>query len=414
MSSTHTTVRRLPSWVLGLPHATGGFMMFVFVAIPILLSARGVSVEQIAWVSAVGGSPISWAFLLCPVFDTRLSRRTYLLLLSTLAAVCATAAMLLFGHLYLLTAVLTLGEAAAWSSSIVCYAWKSEFLEADQVPSVCAWSEVSSLGGGGLFAGYAVWCTRTLHGFAPIAVGIGLLLPTASVFLFPRVAIPLRSAGEVFRTFFGDLWTLCKAPRVRFAILVFLLPEAAFAFAFGAVGADFHASEHTVGLLTGPLSGFACAAGALLAVPLCRRFTAEVSYILPGLVCAASLVALLLLPKSTYTFGIACLLYSLMQGINFASFSTLALELAGRANPLATTLVAMLAGIANLCTIYMKPLDGHAYTLKGINGMLGVDALVSFAVGGPLLWLLHRRHVHRRNAAATAALAETLMPLRID
>jgi PAT family beta-lactamase induction signal transducer AmpG len=98
--------RQLPPWAMGLAIAPLGFYFgFVSTAMPILLSAKGVSVGKIAEVSAIGFSPTFWAFLLCPVLDVRFSKRTYALFFAAVAAVCLGVATLLTSNLVAFTAV---------------------------------------------------------------------------------------------------------------------------------------------------------------------------------------------------------------------------------------------------------------------------------------------------------------------
>ncbi len=390
--------RGLPSWFYGLPHCVGGaFIGYVFIAIPILLRARGVSVEHIAWVAAVAGSPISWAFLVAPILDAQWSRRTYVLVLTCIAAVCAGASVLLLDHLTALTPVLTLGETAGWLSAYACYGWQSEFLEPDQQAAVCGWSEMCNLAAGGAFGGASVWMVRTLGSAAPLGLTATLLLPILAALQFPHGIEAARSARQVFRTFFRDLYEVTRERRCRYALLVFLVPEAAFAFAFAAVGSDFHAPEQTVALVTGPLAAIACSLGCLLGIPLCRGFPAQLCYIGPGLAAALASLVLVFCPKDPVSFTIGALLYVMMQGINFTAFATLALQLAGKANPLATTLITLLGGVSNISVIAMKAIDGHGYTLWGVRGMLMADGAVGLATGIPLLIFLY--HADRRYSA---------------
>ena len=384
--------RRLPSWVYGLPHMVAGSgSAFVFVAIPLLLVARGVSVEHVAWVTAIAGSPISWAFLLCPLLDVQWSRRTYQLALTLAAAVCFGASVLMLAHVNVLTAVLTVGETAAWMSAYCCYGWKSEFLDAEQVPAVCGWSETWGQFGGGVFAGLAVLMTRTLGAAASLGITVMLLLPGGAALLFPRRSSRARGPEEVFSSFFHDMARILKQRRCRYALLIFLVPDAAFAFAFSAVGADFHMSEHAVSLVTGPLAGAASAAGCLLAIPLCRRIPAQLAYIGPGVVAGLIALSMMALPRNQTSFGVGCLLYMMMLGINFASFFTFAMRIAGKANPLVASLLALMGGVSNLSIVAMKALDGRAYTLRGLSGMLAVDGGVTVACGAMVIAFLYMR-----------------------
>ena len=64
--------RQLPPWAMGFALAPLGFYYgFISAAMPILLSARNVSVSEISRVSAIAFSPTFWAFLLCPILDVR-------------------------------------------------------------------------------------------------------------------------------------------------------------------------------------------------------------------------------------------------------------------------------------------------------------------------------------------------------
>src|SRR5271156_5795450 len=100
--------RRLPPWAMGLAVAPlGVYFGVASTAMPILLAAKGVSVGEIANVSAIGFSPSFWAFLLCPVLDVRFSKRAYALFFAAVAALCLGASTLLTGHLTAFTVVLT-------------------------------------------------------------------------------------------------------------------------------------------------------------------------------------------------------------------------------------------------------------------------------------------------------------------
>jgi hypothetical protein len=57
--------RRLSPWAMGFANAPLGFYFgYISTAIPILLSARGVSVDEISHVSGIAFSPSFWAFAL--------------------------------------------------------------------------------------------------------------------------------------------------------------------------------------------------------------------------------------------------------------------------------------------------------------------------------------------------------------
>src|SRR3974390_318139 len=83
-----------PAWVIGMVTLPFGFVAgFVIKALPFLLTKRGVSVDRVAGVSGVVMSPTFWAFLVTPLVDVGLTRRTWALL-TALVSACAVATAL--------------------------------------------------------------------------------------------------------------------------------------------------------------------------------------------------------------------------------------------------------------------------------------------------------------------------------
>ena len=67
-----------PDFVIGMGTLTFGFVVgFSMTAMPFLLSKAGVSVDQIAAVSATAMSPTFFSFLLTPIVDVGFTRRFY-------------------------------------------------------------------------------------------------------------------------------------------------------------------------------------------------------------------------------------------------------------------------------------------------------------------------------------------------
>ena len=250
--------RQLPPWAMGLAIAPLGFYFgFISTAIPILLAAHGVSVGKIAEVSAVGFSPTFWGFLLCPILDVRFSKRTYALFFAGVAAVCLGVSTLLVGHLAAFTAVVTTGCAAVVIFGNAHAGWMPDVIEDKHYSQVGGTSNVANLGAAGLFATLAVVLVRTLP--TPVTAGLlGLTVfaPTIMLFFIPLPAKPTRGVGEMFRSFFGDLYRACKRPGSIAGIVCFVSPTACFALTnlFSGMGRDFHTPERWVTALNGPLA----------------------------------------------------------------------------------------------------------------------------------------------------------------
>ncbi len=98
-------------------------------------------------------------------------------------------------------------------------------------------------------------------------------------------------------------------------------------------------------------------------------------------------------PRTMLIFTIGRLLYSFLEGINFAIYSAYLYELVGRDNPLAGTQVSLLSAASCLPIVYMTALDGFGFDLGGMTGMLAMDTFVAVAACVPILVFF--RHIHR-------------------
>ena len=399
--------RQLPPWAMGLAVAPLGFYYgFVSTALPILLAARGVAVGKIAWISAAGFSPTFWAFLLCPILDVRFSKRTYAFFFAAVAAVCLGISTLLTGNLAAFTAVVTVGCAATVIFGNTHGGWMPDVIEDKHYSAVGGTSNIANLGAAGLFATLVVVLVRTLPG--PVAaglLGLTVMAPTVLLFFIPLPKKPTRSAREMFGSFFGDLYRVCRRRECILGLACFLSPTACFALTnlFSGLGADFHASESWVTALNGAGVAAVCSAGCLVGIWVCRRYARRTVYIVTGFGGAAAALGMIWTPHTMVYFAAGVLAYNFFTGINYTAFTALCYEIVGPENPLASTQMALLAASANLPISYMTAVDGHFHTTHGLAGMLGVDAVSSIVVGAVLLTIFHAVGVGRRAEVAIAA-----------
>ena len=392
--------RQLPPWAMGLAIAPLGFYYgFISAAMPILLSAHNVSVEDISRVSFIAFSPTYWAFLLCPVLDVRFSKRTYAVLFAAIAAICLAVSTLITMNLTAFTAVLTLGCTSAVLFGNAHQGWMPDVISDHHYSQVGATTNIANLGAAGLFTTIAIVLVRNLPPIsAAVLLALTIAAPTILLFFIPLPAKPTRGAVDTFRTFFRDLRRVVGRPGCIIGLICFLSPTACFALTnlFSALGADFHTPENLVTAISGMGVAVACSVGCLSGIWFTDRFLRRNVYLLTGFGGAAAALLLTRLPHTFVFFASGVVLYAFFQGVNYTAFSSLCFEIVGPGNPLASTQMALLSAAANVPITYMTRVDGHFHTLYGVTGMLLVDAICSIAVGTLLLVLLNRRRSRRK------------------
>lgn len=390
---------------MGLAVAPLGFYFgFVSTAMPILLRARGVPLGKIAEISAWGFSPSFWAFLLCPVLDVRFTKRTYALLFAGIAALCLAACTLLTGNLLAFTVILTIGCTAAVIFGNAHGGWMPDVIADEHYSAVGGTSNVANLGAAGVFAWITVGLMRVLPPvLAGFILGLIVFAPVVLLFFIPVPAKPLRTAREVFGSFFHDLWRVVRTRRSILGLMCFLSPTACFALSnlFSGLGSDFHASEDWVTRINGPLVAIVCSIGCLVGIWFCNRVARRKVYVLAGFGGAAAALSLIWVPHLLPYYAAGVLAYNFFQGINYTAFSSFTFEIVGPANPLSSTQIALLTAAANAPISYMTLVDGHFYTTHGLPGMLAVDAVASVIVGTVLLLVFRRVRLEPARLATT-------------
>ena len=402
--------RRLPAiWLMGLTNVpfglTGGFCAVI---IPQLLAAHGMPAGHVAAIASAILSPGFWIFLVSPLLDAWLSRRTYALIFGSFTAVAVALTVVNAGHPGLVEAIMIPGFASAMLYQGAVGGWMGSLIDKQQDGRLGVWFSVANLGAGGLMmvlAGQLI--TRLTPSQAGILIGMAVLLP---LFLFVAIPSPpphRRPARESFGRFNRELVALLKQRQVVIALALFLLPAASFALTnvLGGAGSDFAASERTVSLFAGAGSSAAGIIGSFLLFPLARRFPLRPVYLAIGIIGAVFTLSLLLLPRVPSTFGVAITGENLFQALAFATANAIAFDVIGPDNPFAATLFTVLLAANNLPITYMQFLDGRGYDWRGLTGAFLTDAAVSIAACFLLGWMLTRWRV------TSEAIVQSLAPV---
>lgn len=395
-----------PVWALALPWLTYGMVGgFVIVTLPQILVAQRFPGGRIDMAVAVIISPIFWNFVLAPFLDLRLRRRTYALILATIAVAATAFTVVHHASLIEVEAVMLVGLLAVCLFQSAIGGWTGSLIERHQDSRLGAWSTVWNSGGNGVGILISGFITEHL---APAAAAAWIFV----IFLAPLLVFPLipapppgrLSAGESFSRFFREAAFLLKRREVLLALVLLALPSASFALtnALGAWSGDFHTSAAVVSLIGGVGIILGSIGGSLLVPPLAKKLPLRPLYLAIGLVGAAFTLSLLLLPRAPASFALAFMGENLFQSAAIATGAAITFEVIGPGNPLAATTFALLIAAMCLPIDYMQIVDAHSYDRLGITGALLIDALVSGAAC-VLLAAVLRRQLFARTAAPELA-----------
>jgi len=386
--------QRPPIWLMSLSNVpfglTGGFCGVIF---PDLLAAHGIPTGQIASITAVIFSPSFWAFLIAPMLDVRLSRRTYALIFGFITALAVGVAVANPDHLGLVEAVMLAGFLAASLYAGAVGGWIGSLINKEQDGELGIWFSVMNLGAGGLMM---VLAGQVLHRFSPsvsaIVIAGTIMLPMVSFLAIPSPSLDPQVARENYRRFFRGVASLLRVREVQKALVLFILPAASFALTsvLGGAGKDFSASPQTVSLFAGIGSTIAGIIGSFLLFPFVRRFALRPLYLGIGVVGALFTLSLVALPRTPRSFAIAITGENLLQALSFSAGNAITFEVIGPNNPFAATLFTLLVSVANLPLSYMQFFDGRGYDRGGLTGCYITDAGMSIAACIFLAWLLSR------------------------
>lgn len=400
-----SALARCPAaWIVGLSVLPFGLVVgFTITALPYLLTHSGISVDRVATISATVMSPTFWGFLLNPLLDSGLSRRTYCWITLILAALCVALGLASVSshHLALMTGLLLVGELA-----IVLYAnagggWTAEFVPESARGAVGGWSNVANLGGGAIGS----MAVMSLAGHVSVHwIGFGLavavLLGATPLLFFPPAKVSSFSLSQVFSSALKATWQVSKRRECLVGFALFLIPAASLAGInlFSGLGKDFNASEKLVIAVTGAGCAISASIGALFGGYLSGRLPRGYVYLGAGIAGGLCSLTMAFTAHTPAAFVWGVLLYNACAGISYAAFTALTLQLVGHSSPVAATQLGLFAASTNGAIDLMTWVDGRGYKHFGVRGLLAVDGLTAILAGIPLLFLVY--HELRRNRTA--------------
>jgi len=403
--------------LLDLPY--GAAVGYVTIAVPLWLARAGVPAATYATVIATATVPL-WAKLLwVPLLDAGSHRKLWYLL-SAAGVAGLLVALSLFDdpahHLPAFTALLTAAMAAATTAHAALNALVAVTVRDDQKGKAAGCYMASNIGSTSLIGGaLAPWLAERA---SPAASGWALAAAVAAgsagaLFIRePRLdaerpeggvsRLVLHRAGAIAR----DLWSTVSSREGFTGLVICLAPVGAGALTnlFSGLSVHYGASPDRVSLVNGVGGGAVGVLGSLLGGLLADRMNRRLAYALAGGVTALVALAMLAAPldAGTYTWGV--LLYGFANGVAFATWAGMVLEMV-RHTPGVATKYALFNAAANVASSYSVFLDGNVPAWMGwgeARGGLLTDAVLTFAgIGlvGAMVLSARRGGVRRAPAA---------------
>jgi hypothetical protein len=369
--------------VLILP--LGIYVGFIWTALPFLLGKAGVSVEQIANISALLQLPPVLMFLWTPVVDVKLRRRIWLVLgaIGTALSMWLGCNWMGASHLRLLTAILLAGGVMAALVPAGCGGLMVTTLSVLEQSKASAWNQAGNFGGGFLGAAMVLWLfghfSAALVGFLTAAL---VFLPALTAL---TIAEPPSADTPWFRGRLAELrkegLALLRAPKRRWGVLLLLAPGSTCAalILLPALASSYRVGGNGVLWTNGVAGGLVLVLGSLCGVFIPGDWDRRITYAGAGLTNAlAALVLLTGNRPSVYLSG--TLLYLLTTGLCSARFVALVVDVIGSDFADRSTWYSALLSAGTIPIAFMVWLEGKSFHRFGPHGVLWTDMSANLLV----------------------------------
>jgi MFS transporter, PAT family, beta-lactamase induction signal transducer AmpG len=389
---------------------------FKFTPLPFLLAQAGVPVYRIATIASIVHLPAVLVFLWAPLVDTKLRRRTWLVLGALATSLGLWIAFPLIGatHLKLLTGLIL---AAGVADSLVmasCGGLMVRTLPTAAQGKASAWAEAGQLGGGALGGALVLWLVSRVR---PWTVGMVLaVLIVLPALMALTIAEPPPPPSPWFRDrlsrIAGEIRSLIRSPRRRWGAVLLISPAGTGA-AMGLLPAI--ASHYGVGAagvmwVNGAAGAVLLAFGALCGTLVPGDWDRRLTY--AGAALANSVGTLVLITANRPSiYFVGTILYLLTNGFVWARFGALLIEVVGAETTDASTFYSALNAAGAIPLLFMIWLDGFGYSKFGTHGLLWTDAapnllifaavVTLFVIGGMSLRSSPAPHTTQANTSGT-------------
>jgi MFS transporter, PAT family, beta-lactamase induction signal transducer AmpG len=398
--------RRTPSWMFGItsiPYGVCG--AFIATLMPYLFANANISLQDIGWFASATMIPTWTNALYSPIVDLGMRRRSWLVLMSVLSAICLCLALLQplpsgKGAFVLFTFMgqILNGLIGSCNGGLM-----ANTLDDHERGKAAGWYNAGNLGGGAIGAGLIlIMFDHFGKTIIMLTLAATMILPSLAALLIHEELQVSEEFGIHMRKMLREMWKTAKSRPGWTGMLFCISPvgTAALLNYFSGMAKQFHAQTWTVALVNGALNGLITAAGSLIGGWICDRMDRKLAYLLSGALTALVGIGMALSPLSPTTYAVGVCIYFFVAGFCYASFSAVVLEAVGKAGKSASAQYALFLAAGNFAITYVGWADTRFVNPRHL---LGADAGLNLAgvlVLGVVIALVAKRKPAQAEKAA--------------
>ncbi len=384
-------LRHAPPFLFGiLVQPFSAAVAFLSLAVPHWLEGEGMSLEKIALISGTAFMPHALKVFWAPLIDLGPRRKRWYFGASVAVAALLLAAVLLpdpIHHLGIFTVLLTGAQVAAATSSAALDALMAITTHPSKQGRAGGYYAAGNVGGTSLLGAFFIWLmSRTgPHVAGPVMAGLVLLTCVWALDLVePRAEAALSKALAKITALVKDLLSTFKSREGITGLIICAAPVGCGALTnlwTGMTGA-YHVSTRMVEITTVVVSATS-ALGSVVGGYVADRINRRLAYCISGGITGLAAFVWALCPLTPMSYAIGTAAYGFANGMAFAAFYGMVLEIVSHGAAVTTKYTAFVA-ISNLAISYATIFDGWSGTIPtfahfGKAAPLVGDAVITFA-----------------------------------
>lgn len=405
--------RYAPPFLFGiLVQPFSAAVAFLSLAVPHWLEGQGMSLEKIALISGTAFMPHALKVFWAPLIDLGARRKTWYFGASFAVAALLLAAVLLpdpLHHLGLFTVLLTCAQIAAATSSAALDALMAVTTHPSKQGRAGGYYAAGNVGGTSLLGAFFIFLMSYFGPHVSGAIMAGTVIATCvwAIYLVePLAASALDQALAKIKALVKDLVGTLKSKEGITGLIICAAPVGCGALTniwTGMTGA-YHVTTRMVEITTLVVSATS-ALGSVVGGYLADRINRRLAYCVSGGLTGLAALVWAFAPFSPTSYAVGTAAYGFANGMAFAAFYGMVLEIVSHGAAVTTKYTAFVA-ISNLAISYATIFDGWAGTVPSFSHFgkaapLVGDAVITFAgiLVVALMTLIARRF--RKPPAAT-------------